>query len=568
MAPLCRFYQPGQPGSCRNGDSCRFEHPGANNNPNPFGANRFNALNTTSTRPQDGTLPYRLTKESIKIDLADERPAWILSCYGPGKEAPEQLFGGYPREQSLEEVMLHIRTSADQQQALSEVMALYNQAGQQIQTTLGNLDGAVRFLISAENNHPNRIDICKQNTIEGGTTGVFAVRTDQAGNSLNSNAGANQNPFSTTQSNAFGGGGAPAFGQPSVIGQKPNPFGATQSSQFGQPSQMGAAAPAFGQPSQMGASAPAFGQPSQMGASAPAFGQPSAMGQRQNPFSAASAAAPSAFAQVGQPAFGQPSALGQTANPFGAPAASSANPFGQQSSAPSGASPFAQVGQPTNSTASPFGQPATSNPFAQAATSTELSMDTSVSEPALNNPFNQKHSPPFGTISGAFGNTSANPFGAGAPPNQSTNQPTNQPPNQPSQAATATSAKAGPFAPGSAKQHPPAESYITKAINGQLATFGGVPVVYRWKVNDRYQDATPENPSVDQYTPGIRKQDGTWCKLLFPGGPPAYNKDTEPDAQDYNDTIKAVYARVTATGQFQGDMPEVPPMREDCIWTF
>lgn len=46
-------------------------------------------------------------KDVIQRDLADERPAWILSAYGPGKDAPEQLFGGYPREQSPEEIRLH-----------------------------------------------------------------------------------------------------------------------------------------------------------------------------------------------------------------------------------------------------------------------------------------------------------------------------------------------------------------------------------------------------------------------------------------------------------------------------
>ncbi len=101
--------------------NCRFEHPGANTNSNPFGApsaNRFNALNTASTRPPDDTTPYKITKDMIRTDLANERPTWILSCYGPGKEAPEQLFGGYPREQSLEEVMVYIRGSANPQQAV------------------------------------------------------------------------------------------------------------------------------------------------------------------------------------------------------------------------------------------------------------------------------------------------------------------------------------------------------------------------------------------------------------------------------------------------------------------
>ncbi len=118
--------------------NCRFEHPGSN--PNPFGApasnaNRFGALSnfggggtgggtggTGGAGGAGGTgggaNQYKVTKESIKIDLADERPPWILSCYGPGKDAPEQLFGGYPREQSIEEVRLYVTSSANPQQAV------------------------------------------------------------------------------------------------------------------------------------------------------------------------------------------------------------------------------------------------------------------------------------------------------------------------------------------------------------------------------------------------------------------------------------------------------------------
>ncbi|KAI8631421.1 hypothetical protein F5Y19DRAFT_473095 [Xylariaceae sp. FL1651] len=565
MAPQCKFYQQG---NCRNGASCRFEHPGANADTNPFGApnaNRFNALlNTSSTRSQDNANRYKISKDSIKVDLVDERPTWILSCYGPGKDSPEQLLGGYPREQSLEEVMVHIRGSANPQQAISEVTGLYTQAEQQIQTIISDLDGAVQFVLASENNHPNRIDICKQNTREGGTNGIFAVKTGYADNPLTSNTAANQNSFSTaTQSSPFGG-GTPSFGQPSTLGQQSNPFGAAPSTQFGQPSQMGVTAPAFGQPSQLGASAPTFGQTSHMGSSAPAFGQPSSLGRRPNPFATASSA-PSAFGQAGQPAIGQSSALGQGVNPFGAPA-TSVSPFSQQSTVPT-PSPFARAAPTATSAPSPFGQPAAANPFAQvAATSNDQSMDTSAPDSVPSNPFgqtpntnpglsSQTHNP-FGAPPSSFVSPASNPFGSVAPQ------------AQPLQVPSAPAAKHGPYAPGSTKQHPPVESYVTKAVNGRLTSFKNQPVVYRWKVNDRYQDEAPQTPNPEPPVPGVRKPDGTWSKILFPDGPPIYNKDTEPDPAQYDATVKEAYAHMAVTGRFRGDMPEVPPMREDCVWTF
>jgi nucleoporin NUP42 len=59
------------------------------------------------------TPPYPgLTVDAIERDLRAELPQWILSCYGPGRDAPEQLWGGYPREQSVEEIRLHFMMGA------------------------------------------------------------------------------------------------------------------------------------------------------------------------------------------------------------------------------------------------------------------------------------------------------------------------------------------------------------------------------------------------------------------------------------------------------------------------
>lgn len=50
------------------------------------------------------TNTYSLDKAAIVTDLSSERPQWILSAYGPGRNAPTQLFGGELREQSFEEM--------------------------------------------------------------------------------------------------------------------------------------------------------------------------------------------------------------------------------------------------------------------------------------------------------------------------------------------------------------------------------------------------------------------------------------------------------------------------------
>lgn len=95
--------------------NCRFEHPGANNNAN---ANPFSTLSGggnsrggfSKPAAAASATPFSLNKDTIQKDLAEERPSWLLSAYGPGRDAPEQLWGGYPIEQSFEEIRLHYIT--------------------------------------------------------------------------------------------------------------------------------------------------------------------------------------------------------------------------------------------------------------------------------------------------------------------------------------------------------------------------------------------------------------------------------------------------------------------------
>ncbi|KAI1386005.1 uncharacterized protein F4822DRAFT_414745 [Hypoxylon trugodes] len=563
MAPLCRYWKQG---NCRNGASCRFEHPNANNQ-NPFGApnantNRFSALNTTNNQPKE--IDYKLDRGALRWDLNEGLPEWLLSCYCPGVDTPDQLFGGYPREQSPEEVRLYIMSSGNPQQAEAEVKGLIQAAEQQNRTAFNDPDGAIKFILSAADKHPNRIDICKQSSPDP-MSGIFlrkAVASSEAGFS---NPIASQ-PFSSASSQSAFGGASSAFGQPSALGQKPNPFGAPSIS-------------ASTQPPTMGSSNSVFGQPSQPGGGAPAFGQPSALGQKPNPFAAAMSSASNAFGQAAQSTFGQPSALGQRPNPFAAPtqpAASAPNPFSSQPA-------------PATSAPNPFSQPAATNPFAQATntTSADQAMDTSAPSPApqaANNPFGKPSASPspFGApannVFGAqkspgFGAATANPFA------RVQTQPQAQPQIQPQPQATLQMAqnaqsqkapvpKGNPYRPNSTRQHPPPESYINQQPNGRIVSFNGQPVIYKWGVDDKYYDTMPHGTTGARPVPGVQNGDGSWRKILFPGGPPAYNKDTEPDTSLYSAAIKEAYATMTATGRFNGHMPEVPPMREDCLWNF
>ncbi|KAI0129096.1 hypothetical protein BJ170DRAFT_594914 [Xylariales sp. AK1849] len=602
MAPLCRFYQQA---------NCRFEHPGAN--PNPFGGpsnNRFNALSTGaggggSNNYADGTYPYQIKRDAIKIDLLEERPSWILSSYGPGKDAPAQLFGGFPREQSFEEIRLSVVSSADQQQALQQVQGLYQQAEQQMQASLNDLPGAVKFMVDQENNHPNRIDICNQNTQQGGTNGVFNRGNTSGGfsaNPLNAAPIANQNPFATTQASAFG---APAttapatsaFGAPSTLGSNPNPFGApsqlgiTGGSAFGQPTPLGSTGgSAFGAPSQVGATGgSAFGQPSQLGAGVSTFGAPSALGAKPNPF-AATTNGPSGFAAAAQQsnsAFGQVSALGQAPNPFGAASASpfgapaqpqnrpSPSPFGASAQPQTGnsPSPFGAPAQPRNGAvphpfgaptqpqnaapaANPFGKPAqpsafgalaSANPFSSATSmSNDQAMDTSAPPPTPGNSFGKPTSNGFGAPT-----NNGNTFGGAAPSNTHNAFGAPQQRGPSAQAGPPSDLSKSPYPPGSSKVHPPIESYAT-LMGTRVIRFKGQPVAYK----DR--------------TPGIQGHGNVWQKIWFPDGAPGYYGATQPEQpKDYTEGVRKAYEDVRRNGnRFVGDMPTVPPMREDCVWDF
>lgn len=328
---------------------------------------------------------YKLEKDRIINDLIKDRPLYILSAYGPERELPIQLFGGYPREQSFEELRLRhyeLAYQGNQQQAIQEAQNWFNSAEQQIRTALNNIDGAIKYIIDGENEHPNRIDICNgtgattantQNPVGSQQkTPAFGQSTSSSGLGPFSSPAKQQPAFSQQQ--PLTGQGA-AFGQPAELGRPTTSFGqpTALAPSFGQPSkpistfgQPTTSAPAFGQPS---APRPAFGQPSapsafnqgsSLGQQPPqGFGAPSVLGSNQ--------ASTSGFAQVGN-LFSQPSAPSQP-SAFGEPSTGPANAFGQQT-ASSITKPFSQPA--TAATTNPFAKPAAAPapaPFSQPATS-------------------------------------------------------------------------------------------------------------------------------------------------------------------------------------------------------
>ncbi|KAK0610118.1 hypothetical protein B0T17DRAFT_621390 [Bombardia bombarda] len=610
---ICRFYQQG---FCRNGGTrtlhqprpdrdtflalffilekidaderirtnCRFEHPAKpgqqQQKQQAQSGNRFSALSGGQNQGRQAELPYSLSAEVIERDLRNELPTWILSCYGPGRDAPEQLFGGHPREQSLEEIRLHYMQGAmsgNPQGALTEIEGLYQNAQQQINHTLSNINPAIQFIVDAANKHPNRIDVCKQGTQPTQAVGAFA-RNQQTNNAF----GNTTNSFQSTPSaNPFGAPAATtntnAFGQAPTLGQKANPFGA----------------PAFGQPAPLGNTS-AFGQP---GPQPTGFGQASTLGAKPNPF--------------GQPAFGQTASLGPKPNPFGtafggAQQPASSNPFGQPAQTPS---PFGQVAANTTPTANPFGQPAvpapSANPFGRPpAASNPFGQPTLAPAPApTTNPFGAPAAPapaapsglgqppalgqkpnPFGTP--GFGQPAAaapaapasNPFGQ--PLAQQQQQQQQQPPatTNPfgapagnafaSLPATTTPAAAapgkGPYAADASRQHPDISAYASNGPDGRLRMFKGKPVV--WQVPKSSPAA-----AAGKEVPVIRNFDGSSTRVWFPTGAPPYTTETEADDRAVygREDVRRTWESFMQTGRWEGgSMPEVPPLREFCAWDF
>ena len=262
--------------------------------------------------------PYKLDKERIRVDLTEDRPRWILSSYSPTAETPKQLFGGEAREQSFEELRLRHYESAlngQEQRAIQEATAAYGIAEQQIRAALSDLDGAIRYIVDGRNDHPNRIDICREATKLGSTKENTSVHT--------------QSHFSSSQQSQTV---QPlAFGQPSALGRADNPFAKNNTSNT------------------------VFGKPSQ-----PGLGQDSAFGYLQNPFARPRDAPQSSFGNTAFPASTITSSETPNAMEF---SPTKSNGFGQGSSSDRG----------SGSSSNPFARPGSVAPLQPFSSSNSLS---------------------------------------------------------------------------------------------------------------------------------------------------------------------------------------------------
>ena len=467
-------------------------------------------------------------------------------------------------------------------EAAAEVQALENEAKQQMANALRDLDGAIKYICEGENEHPNRIDICKA---PGQVLNQLQSRRNEASQSAfgqTSNTPALGAPSSGP---TFGqASSTPAFGQPST----PSTFGQPSNSAFVQPPNP----PAFGQPSEPSV----FGRPSTS-----TFGQPSAptsaFGQAVRPtpdrFSTGTFGQPSvpapAFRQTSTPAFGQTAtfgrpttSFGQNTSTFGQPStqtpvfgqpssqpnafanhAHQASTFGQPSSQapafgqPSAPPSFAGVQQPNrfgSSSSGSFGQNVeqpkpsafaapTPSPLGQPATTTTMDAPSSQTSAAPSNAFGAATSTSSGVVFGRRSSTSQTPF----------TQPQFQPNQGPPIAASTPQNGATPAVAAAARRpsvHLPNNNVATRDTQGNLKAWKGKEVRL---IDDNWF-----------YRETGRSE---WQRIWFPNGPPTFTKTEEIPESAYDAATKEQYLFAMKNESFgNGGIPLTPPRKEWCSW--
>src|SRR3978361_347166 len=104
---------------------------------------------------------WQFNPDDIPNDLSagKGRPIWILSSYGPGKNAPASLL--QDNEFSPEEVrarFYELAAQSKQDEADREAIALWSKAEQEINQVVSNARDVDKFMQEAEKKHPNRDD--------------------------------------------------------------------------------------------------------------------------------------------------------------------------------------------------------------------------------------------------------------------------------------------------------------------------------------------------------------------------------------------------------------------------
>ncbi|MCJ1466517.1 hypothetical protein MMC07_005137 [Pseudocyphellaria aurata] len=467
----------------------------------------------------------------ITTDLGKERPQWILSAYGPGgKEAPIQLFGGPIREQSFEELRARhyeLAASGNQQQAIQEAQRLVSEAEQQINNILKDVDGAMVYIANGENQHPNRVDICKAKgadstppQISGGarqTTSAFGQPTFGSPTLMSTQTQAATSSF-TRPSTSFGQPSAlgSTFGQPSSLGQPQSLFG-KQTSSFGQPSALGRPPVTIGLPTSSFGRTPSSGSAFGQTTAASPFGSGQGASSTQDATAASGVTQPrNVFEQ--RPASSQPTSFEQPSfsanrNPFGPAATANANTFSQTSSQPIFAKPNSSQSTTT------FGQPTVAQLNQTPESSGQFGHSGNTNSAGALNP------PSFSAPATTFGQPSAvvpAPAFGGREPNSTTTMARKNPATNPQRNAA-----------------------------GKLISWKGKPVSY-----------SDEEPCIQ----GI---DGSLERIWFADGPPVFLKTEEPPLGAYDEGTKEVYRLLRETGTLKdGVLPELPPRREWCSWDF
>lgn len=396
-----------------------------------------------------------------------------------------------------------------------------NQANQQVQAVLGDVDGAIDYIIEGGKTHPNRQDMVIRAPNPGRGYGIFSKDRPNKPRYEGPSA---PSGFSNTQPSNFGnqgqqGFGSQAFGTPntqqSAFGQPPgNAFSGTPGFNAQPIQSIGmSGVPA---PSPFGGQQPAinsFGQPQQ---GANTFGQP----QNQAPFQQPAQPSASPFGQPQTGIFARPqdaqNSQGFTQN------------LQQQSQQPS--QPFGQPQQQIQASTNAFGQQ-TSTAFGAPQQDQAQNNFSSFGSQAVSQP------PPMSTFGApapdqGFGQTSASVQQNQQMP--ATNDPGHAVLNNQNQTP----------ANGAMAVHPDLTTYSTRDNNGRLTTWKGASV--------NYMDNVPH----------YRRPDGTWERIWFPDGAPAA-QGWEMPVQDYPQEMVQAFNFLSQNGGFQGGvMPDMAPRTE------